>query len=123
MIQQESRLAVADNSGAKDVLCIKVLGGSKRRYASVGDLIKVSVKDALPTGKAKKGSKYLAVVVRTSKEIQRKDGSLIRFDENAVVLLQQDEQPLGNRVFGPVAREELRAKGFMRILSLAPEAV
>ena len=123
MIQQESRLAVADNSGAKDVLCIKVLGGSKRRYASVGDLIKVSVKNALPTGKAKKGNKYLAVVVRTQKEIQRKDGSLIRFDENAVVLLQQDEQPLGNRVFGPVAREELRAKGFMRILSLAPEAV
>ena len=121
MIQQESRLRVADNSGAKEVLCIRVLGGSKRRYAGVGDMIVVSVKEASPGG-VKKGSVSKAVVVRTRKEIRRKDGSYIRFDDNAVVLLTESEEPRGTRIFGPVARE-LRDKEFMRIVSLAPEVL
>lgn len=121
MIQQESRLRVADNSGAKEVLCIRVLGGSKRRYASVGDKIVVSVKDATPGG-IKKGSVSKAVVVRTKKEIRRKDGSYIRFDDNACVLLNNADEPRGTRIFGPVARE-LREKDYMRIVSLAPEVL
>jgi large subunit ribosomal protein L14 len=121
MIQQESRLNVADNSGAKEVLCIRVLGGSKRRYASVGDLIVVSVKEASPGG-IKKGSVSRAVVVRTKKEVRRKDGSYIRFDDNAVVLLTAADEPRGTRIFGPVARE-LRDKDYMRIVSLAPEVL
>jgi len=121
MIQQESRLKVADNSGAKEVLCIRVLGGSKRRYASVGDVIVVSVKDASPGG-VKKGTVSKAVIVRTKKEIRRKDGTYIRFDDNAVVLLNDSEEPRGTRIFGPVARE-LRDKDYMRIVSLAPEVL
>ena len=121
MIQQESRLKVADNSGAKEVLCIRVLGGSKRRYASVGDKIVVTVKDASPGG-VKKGTVSKAVVVRTKKEIRRKDGSYIRFDDNAVVLLNNADEPRGTRIFGPVARE-LREKDYMRIVSLAPEVL
>ncbi len=121
MIQQETRLKVADNSGAKEVLCIRVLGGSKRRYASIGDKIVVSVKDATPGG-IKKGSVSKAVVVRTKKEIRRKDGSYIRFDDNAVVLLNNQDEPRGTRIFGPVARE-LRDKDYMRIVSLAPEVL
>jgi large subunit ribosomal protein L14 len=121
MIQQETRLKVADNSGAKEVLCIKVLGGSRRRYASVGDTIVVTVKEATPGG-LKKGTVSKAVVVRTSKEIRRKDGSYIRFDDNAVVLLNTAGEPRGSRIFGPVARE-LRDKDFMRIISLAPEVL
>lgn len=121
MIQQESRLKVADNSGAKEVLCIKVLGGSKRRYASIGDTIVVTVKEASPGG-IKKGSVSQAVIVRTKKEIRRKDGSYIRFDDNAVVLLSSAGEPRGTRIFGPVARE-LRDKDFMRIISLAPEVL
>ncbi|HMO39688.1 MAG TPA: 50S ribosomal protein L14 [Saprospiraceae bacterium] len=121
MIQQESRLKVADNSGAKEVLCIRVLGGSKRRYASVGDKIVVTVKEATPGG-IKKGSVSRAVVVRTRKEIRRKDGSYIRFDDNAVVLLNNQDEPRGTRIFGPVARE-LRDKDYMRIVSLAPEVL
>lgn len=121
MIQQESRLAVADNSGAKEVLCIKVLGGSKKRYATVGDKIVVSVKSALPSGEAKKGTVSRAVVVRTRKEIRRQDGSYIRFDDNAVVLLTNLDEVRGTRIFGPVARE-LREK-FMKIVSLAPEVL
>ena len=121
MIQQESRLKVADNSGAKEVLCIRVLGGSKRRYASIGDLIVVTVKSATPGG-IKKGTVSKAVVVRTKKEIRRKDGSYIRFDDNAVVLLDPQDEPRGTRIFGPVARE-LREKDFMRIVSLAPEVL
>jgi large subunit ribosomal protein L14 len=121
MIQQESRLNVADNSGAKEVLCIRVLGGSKRRYASVGDKIVVSVKDASPGG-IKKGSVSKAVVVRTRKTIRRKDGSYIRFDDNAVVLLNASDEPRGTRIFGPVARE-LRERDYMRIVSLAPEVL
>ncbi len=121
MIQQESRLAVADNSGAKEVLCIRVLGGSKKRYASVGDKIVVSVKSALPSGDAKKGSVSKAVVVRTKKEIRRADGSYIRFDDNAVVLLNNQDEVRGTRIFGPVARE-LR-DGYMKIVSLAPEVL
>lgn len=121
MIQQETRLKVADNSGAKEVLCIRVLGGSHRRYASVGDKIVVSVKDATPGG-IKKGSVSKAVVVRTKKEIRRKDGSYIRFDDNACVLLNAADEPRGTRIFGPVARE-LREKDFMRIISLAPEVL
>ena len=120
MIQQESRLTVADNTGAKEVLCIRVLGGSKKRYASVGDKIVVSVKSALPSGEAKKGTVSKAVVVRTKKEIRRVDGSYIRFDDNAVVLNNQDEVR-GTRIFGPVARE-LRDK-YMKIVSLAPEVL
>ncbi|MFT4971531.1 MAG: large subunit ribosomal protein L14 [Paraglaciecola sp.] len=121
MIQQESRLKVADNSGAKEVLCIRVLGGSKRRYASVGDKIVVTVKDAAPGG-VKKGTVSNAVIVRTRKEIGRKDGSYIRFDDNAVVLLTANDEPRGTRIFGPVARE-LREKDYMRIVSLAPEVI
>lgn len=121
MIQQESRLTVADNTGAKEVLCIRVLGGSKRRYATVGDKIVVSVKSALPSGEAKKGSVSRAVVVRTRKEIRRADGSYIRFDDNAVVLLSNQDEVRGTRIFGPVARE-LRDK-YMKIVSLAPEVL
>lgn len=121
MIQQESRLNVADNSGAKEVLCIKVLGGSKRRYASIGDQIVVAVKHATPGG-VKKGTVTKAVIVRTKKEIRRKDGSYIRFDDNAVVLLNAAGDPRGTRIFGPVARE-LREKDYMRIVSLAPEVL
>ena len=122
MIQQESRLKVADNSGAKEVLCIRVLGGSKRRYARVGDTIVVSVKSAIPGGNVKKGEVSKAVVVRTKKEYRRPDGSYIRFDENAAVLLNPQGEPKGTRIFGPVARE-LRDKQFMRIVSLAPEVL
>ncbi len=121
MIQQESRLTVADNSGAKEVLCIRVLGGSKKRYATVGDKIVVSVKSALPSGEAKKGTVSRAVVVRTTKEIRRADGSYIRFDDNAVVLLTDQNEVRGTRIFGPVARE-LRDK-YMKIVSLAPEVL
>ncbi|HUX56959.1 MAG TPA: 50S ribosomal protein L14 [Bacteroidales bacterium] len=121
MIQQESRLSVADNSGAKEVLCIRVLGGSKKRYATVGDKIVVSVKSALPSGEAKKGTVSKAVVVRTRKEIRRADGSYIRFDDNAVVLLNNVNEVRGTRIFGPVARE-LREK-YMKIVSLAPEVL
>ena len=121
MIQQESRLKVADNSGAKEVFCIRVLGGSGRRYASIGDKIVVTVKDASPGG-VKKGTVSTAVVVRTRKEIRRKDGSYIRFDDNAVVLLNPSDEPRGTRIFGPVARE-LRDKDYMRIISLAPEVL
>jgi len=121
MIQQESRLTVADNSGAKEVLCIRVLGGSKKRYATVGDKIVVSVKSALPSGEAKKGTVSRAVVVRTTKEIRRADGSYIRFDDNAVVLLTNTDEVRGTRIFGPVARE-LREK-YMKIVSLAPEVL
>lgn len=122
MIQQESRLAVADNSGAKEVLCIRVLGGTKRRYASIGDQVVVTVKNALPSGNIKKGAVAKAVVVRTRKEIRRNDGSYIRFDDNAVVLLNQAGEMMGTRIFGPVARE-LREKQFMKIVSLAPEVL
>lgn len=122
MIQQETRLKVADNTGAKEVLCIRVLGGSKRRYASVGDLIVVTIKSAIPGGVVKKGETSRAVVVRTKKEVRRKDGSYIRFDENAAVLLNAQNEPAGTRVFGPVARE-LRDKNYMKIVSLAPEVI
>jgi len=122
MIQQESRLKVADNSGAKEVLCIKVLGGSKRRYASIGDTIVVTVKNAIPSGGIKKGTVTKAVVVRTTKEIRRQDGSYIRFDDNACVLLNAQNEMRGTRVFGPVARE-LRDKQYMKIVSLAPEVL
>lgn len=122
MIQPESKLQVADNTGAKLVQCIKVLGGSKRRYASIGDVIVVSVKEAAPKGIVKKKSVERAVVVRSKKEIGRKDGSYIRFDENAVVIINKENQPKGTRVFGPVARE-LRDKGFQKIISLAPEVI
>jgi large subunit ribosomal protein L14 len=122
MIQQETRLKVADNSGAKEVLCIKVLGGSRQRYATVGDQIVVTVKDALPNGNVKKGTVSRAVVVRVCKEIRRKDGSYIRFDDNAVVLLNEGGDPRGTRIFGPVARE-LRELDFMKIVSLAPEVL
>ncbi|MFB0925531.1 MAG: 50S ribosomal protein L14 [Vicingaceae bacterium] len=122
MIQQESRLKVADNSGAKEVLCIKVLGGSKKRYASIGDTIVVSVKHAMPSGSLKKGAVAKAVVVRVKKEIRRPDGSYIRFDDNAAVMLNEGGQMSGTRIFGPVARE-LRDKEFMKIVSLAPEVL
>ena len=122
MIQTESRLAVADNSGAKEVLCIRVLGGTKRRYASVGDKIVVTVKNALPSGGVKKGIVARAVVVRTKKEVRRADGSYIRFDDNACVLLDTNNEMRGTRVFGPVARE-LREKKYMKIISLAPEVL
>jgi large subunit ribosomal protein L14 len=122
MIQMETVLTVADNSGAKRVQCIKVLGGSKRRYAGVGDVIKVSVKDAIPRGKVKKGEVYNAVVVRTRKGVRRPDGSLIRFDGNAAVLLNNRLEPIGTRIFGPVTRE-LRTGNFMKIISLAPEVI
>ena len=122
MIQQESRLKIADNSGAKEVLCIRVLGGTKKRYASLGDKIVVTIKNALPNGNIKKGSVSNAVVVRTKKEIKRKDGSYIRFEDNAAILLKENDEPRGTRVFGPVARE-LRQKKFMKIVSLAPEVL
>jgi large subunit ribosomal protein L14 len=122
MIQEESNLVVADNSGAKKVRCIRVLGGSDRRYAGVGDLIVVSVKTAIPGGTVKKGEVSKAVVVRTKKETRRKDGSYIRFDENAAVLINAENEPRGTRIFGPVARE-LREKQFMKIISLAPEVL
>ncbi|HPD65684.1 MAG TPA: 50S ribosomal protein L14 [Bacteroidia bacterium] len=122
MIQKETRLNVADNSGAKEVLCINVLGGTRRRYARVGDLITVTVKSAIPTSNIKKGTVSLAVVVRTRKEHRRKDGSYIRFDDNACVLLNNAKEPVATRIFGPVARE-LRDKQFMKIVSLAPEVV
>ena len=122
MIQQESRLIVADNSGAKEVLCIRVLGGTKKRYARIGDKIVVTVKNALPSGTIKKGTVIKAVVVRTKKEIRRNDGSYIRFDDNAVVLLNNAGEMVGTRIFGPVARE-LRDKQYMKIVSLAPEVL
>jgi large subunit ribosomal protein L14 len=122
MIQTESVLDVADNSGAKKLKCIKVLGGSKRRYASVGDIIVVTVKEAIPNGKVKKGTLARAVVVRTAKELRRRDGSYIKFDTNSAVLIDKDNEPIGTRIFGPVARE-LRAREFMRIVSLAPEVL
>jgi large subunit ribosomal protein L14 len=122
MIQTESVLDVADNSGAKKLLCIKVLGGSKRKYASVGDVIVVSIKEAIPNAKVKKGSVMKAVIVRTAKEMRRKDGSYIRFDTNSAVLIDDDGEPIGTRIFGPVARE-LRAKKYMKIVSLAPEVI
>ena len=122
MIQMQTVLAAADNSGARRLMCVKVLGGSKRRYAGVGDVIKVTVKEAIPRGKVKKGEVYNAVVVRTRKGVRRPDGSLIRFDSNAAVLLNAQLQPIGTRIFGPVTRE-LRTEKFMRIVSLAPEVL
>ncbi|MBS5888036.1 MAG: 50S ribosomal protein L14 [Negativicoccus massiliensis] len=122
MIQQETRLNVADNTGAKDILCIKVLGGSFRRYANIGDVIVASVKDASPGGVVKKGEVVKAVVVRTKRGLRRNDGSYIRFDENAAVIIKDDKSPRGTRIFGPVARE-LRDKNFMKIISLAPEVL
>jgi large subunit ribosomal protein L14 len=122
VIQQESRLKVADNTGAKEVLCIRVLGGSGRRYAGIGDVIVCTVKDAIPGGNVKKGDVVRAVIVRTTKERRRPDGSYIKFDENAAVLLRQDGEPRGTRIFGPVGRE-LRDKKFMKIISLAPEVL
>jgi large subunit ribosomal protein L14 len=122
MIQMQSMLTAADNSGARRVMCIKVLGGSKRRYARIGDIIKVTVKDAIPRGKVKKGEVYSAVVVRTRSGVRRNDGSLIRFDGNAAVLLNAKLEPIGTRIFGPVTRE-LRSERFMKIVSLAPEVL
>jgi large subunit ribosomal protein L14 len=122
MIQMQTRLEVADNSGARNVQCIKVLGGSKRRFATVGDVIVVSVKEAIPRGRVKKGDVHRAVVVRTAKEIRRADGSSIRFDRNAAVLINNVGEPIGTRIFGPVTRE-LRAKGYMKIISLSPEVL
>ena len=122
MIQQESRLNVADNTGAKQVLCIKVLGGSRKRYARLGDVIVITIKKAIPNSNLKKGEVHKAVVVRTKKELKRKDGSYIRFDDNAAVIINEQNEPIGTRVFGPVARE-LRDKQFMKILSLAPEVI
>lgn len=122
MIQEESNLVVADNSGAKKVRCIRIIGGHERRYASIGDIIVVSVKAALPNGQVKKGDVCKAVIVRTKKEVRRKDGSYIRFDENAAVILNNQMEPRGTRIFGPVARE-LRERNFMKIVSLAPEVV
>ena len=122
MIQAQSMLLVADNSGARQVMCIKVLGGSKRRYAHVGDVIKVAIKEAIPTGRVKKGQVADAVIVRTKKKIKREDGSSIKFDDNAAVLINAQKQPIGSRIFGPVSRE-LRSKDFMKIISLAPEVI
>ena len=122
MIQQESRLVVADNTGAKEILCIRVKGGSTRRYAAVGDIIIASVKQAAPNGSVKKGDVVKAVVVRTAKEVGRPDGSYIRFDNNSAVLIDKEGEPVGTRIFGPIARE-LRAKRFMKIVSLAPEVI
>ena len=122
MIQTQTKLRVADNSGAKSLQCIKVLGGSKRRYASVGDIVVVSVKEAMPNSKVKKGDVMRAVIVRTAKEIHRPDGSYIKFDDNSAVLITQQKEPIGTRIFGPVARE-LRAKNFMKIISSAPEVL
>lgn len=122
MIQMQSVLVVADNSGAKKVQCIKVLGGSKRRYAGIGDIIKISIKEAIPRGRVKKGDVYDAVIVRTKKGVRRSDGSVVRFDTNAAVLLNPQYQPIGTRIFGPVTRE-LRTEQFMKIISLAPEVL
>ena len=122
MIQMQTNLDVADNSGARRVMCIKVLGGSKRRYATVGDVIVVSIKEAIPRGRVKKGDVHRAVIVRTAKELRRPDGSTIKFDRNAAVLINKQGEPVGTRIFGPVTRE-LRAKKFMKIISLAPEVV
>lgn len=122
MIQMQTNLDIADNSGAKRVMCIKVLGGSHRRYAGIGDVIKVSIKDAIPRGKVKKGEVYHALVVRTRKGVRRSDGSVIRFDSNAAVILNSSLQPVGTRIFGPVTRE-LRGEKYMKIVSLAPEAL
>lgn len=122
MIQMQSRMNVADNSGAKEVMCIKVLGGSKKRYAQIGDIVIVSIKEALPTAKVKKGDVAKAVVVRTVHKLRRTDGSYIRFDDNAAVLINASKEPIGTRIFGPVARE-LRAKQFVKIVSLAPEVL
>lgn len=122
MIQVQSRLDVADNSGAKEVMCIKVLGGSKRKYASVGDIIVVSIKDAMPRGKVKKGDVHRAVIVRTRQAVRRIDGSEISFDQNAAVLINKQGEPIGSRIFGPVTRE-LRSSGYMKIISLAPEVL
>jgi large subunit ribosomal protein L14 len=122
MIQMTTNLDVADNSGARRVMCIKVLGGAQRRYASVGDIIVVSIKEAIPRGKVKKGDVHRAVIVRTSKEVRRVDGTAIRFDTNAAVLINKQNEPIGTRIFGPVTRE-LRSKNFMKIISLAPEVL
>jgi len=122
MIQMQTKLDVADNSGAKQIMCIKILGGSKRRYAGIGDVIKVSFKDAIPNGKVKKGDVYFAVVVRTRHGVRRKDGSKVAFDGNAAVLLNSQQQPIGTRIFGPVTRE-LRGENFMKIISMAPEVI
>lgn len=122
MIQMQSRLRVADNSGAREVMCIKVLGGSKRRYASIGDIVVVSIKEALPNSKVKKGDVAKAVIVRTIHKLRRADGSYIRFDDNSAVLINAAKEPIGTRIFGPVARE-LRAKAFVKIVSLAPEVI
>ena len=122
MIQMQTRLRIADNSGAKEVMCIKVLGGSQRRYASVGDIIVVSIKEALPQSKVKKGDVAKAVIVRTSRKVRRPDGTFIRFDDNSAVLINNQKEPIGTRIFGPVARE-LRAKQFVKIVSLAPEVL
>ncbi len=122
MIQMQSNLYVADNSGARKIQCIKVLGGSKRRFASIGDIIVVSIKDAIPRGKVKKGEVFKAVIVRTKKDFNRTDGTIIRFDKNAAVLLDKQEEPIATRIFGPVTRE-LRTKKFMKIISLAPEVL
>lgn len=122
MIQQQTRMAVADNSGAKELFCIKVLGGTRRKYASVGDVVIVSVKEAIPNSKVKKGEVHKAVVVRTQRAVRRQDGSYIRFDDNSAVLINNQMEPIGTRIFGPVARE-LRAKKFMKIVSLAPEVL
>ena len=122
MIQMQTNINVADNSGARKLQCIKVLGGSKKRFASIGDIIIVSIKDAIPKGKVKKGDVYKALIVRTKKDFSRKDGSIIRFDKNAAVLLDKQDEPIGTRIFGPVTRE-LRSKKFMKIISLAPEVL
>tara|TARA_Y100000590_G_scaffold457533_1_gene610362 strand:+ start:549 stop:917 length:369 start_codon:yes stop_codon:yes gene_type:complete len=122
MIQMQSNISVADNSGARNLQCIKVLGGSKKRFATIGDIIIVSIKDAIPKGKVKKGDVYKALIVRTKKDFYRFDGSVIRFDKNAAVLLDKQEEPIGTRIFGPVTRE-LRSKKFMKIISLAPEVL
>ncbi|HDI79181.1 MAG TPA: 50S ribosomal protein L14 [Desulfobacteraceae bacterium] len=122
MIQTQTRLSVADNSGAKEIMCIRVLGGTRKRYARIGDVIIASVKDAIPNSKVKRGDVVRAVVVRTRKEIRRPDGTYIKFDDNSAVLINQQDEPIGTRLFGPVARE-LRAKNFMKIISLAPEVV
>ncbi|MBM3287510.1 MAG: 50S ribosomal protein L14 [Candidatus Eisenbacteria bacterium] len=122
MIQQQTMLTISDNSGARRAMCIKVLGGTRRRYASVGDIIVVAIKDAIPNGAVKKGEMARAVVIRTRKEVRRKDGSYIRFDQNAAVLIDKAKEPRGTRIFGPVARE-LREKEFMKIISLAPEVI
>ena len=122
MIQMQSTLDVADNTGARSVMCIKVLGGSKRRYAGIGDIIKVSIKDAAPRGRVKKGDVHRAIIVRTAKDIRRADGSVIRFDGNAAVLINKNQEPIGTRIFGPVVRE-LRNRGAMKIISLAPEVL